>query len=124
MKEFSRLLGINIKIILDNIIDTVNECSYNSNLIYVVKDARTTVAKEEKRYINCSGNNGMAKGGSGDVLTGIIAGLLAQGLSSYEASCLGVYIHGLAGDCMAAKLGTYSLIASDIIDGIPLVLRN
>lgn len=124
VKEFSRLLGMNIKKILDNIIDTINNCSYNSNLIYVVKDARTTVAKEEKRYINSSGNNGMATGGSGDVLTGVIAGLIAQGVSSYDASCLGVYIHGLAGDYMAKELGTYSLMASDIIDGIPKVLRN
>ena len=123
MKEFSRLLDVNIKALLDSIIDTVSDCAHKSNLIFVVKDARTTVAKNEKCYINSSGNNGMATAGSGDVLTGIIAGLIAQGVSSYDASCLGVYIHGLAGDYMAKKLGSYSLIASDIIDGLPQVLR-
>ena len=64
----------------------------------------------------------MATAGSGDVLTGIIAGLLAQGADNLEAAALGVYIHGLAGDGAASKLGKYSMIADDIIDNISDVL--
>ena len=75
-------------------------------LVYVLKDARTIVACSGKKYINTSGNNGMATAGSGDVLTGIIAGLIAQRMVSfYEASCLAVYIHGLAGDMAKEKIG-------------------
>ena len=70
-----------------------------------------------------SGNSGMATGGSGDVLAGIIGALLAQGLSLEYAAELGVYIHGLAGDNAAAKLGECSVMASDIIDMLPKVFK-
>lgn len=89
----------------------------------MLKDARTVIAGGGKLCINCSGNNGMATGGSGDVLTGIIAALLAQGMSPYEASCLAVYIHGLAGDKAADEKGTYSLMAGDLLEGIAGVLH-
>jgi NAD(P)H-hydrate epimerase len=64
----------------------------------------------------------MATGGSGDVLTGIIAALIAQGLDKFQAASLGVYIHGLAGDYAVSKGNSYSLIASDIIEALPMVL--
>jgi NAD(P)H-hydrate epimerase len=64
----------------------------------------------------------MATGGSGDALTGIIAALIGQGTEPYKATCLGVYIHGLAGDIAAKEKGTYSLMASDIINSIEKVL--
>lgn len=124
LKELSRITGTSVADITDNIIDTARQCSYNNKLIYVMKDARTIVAGDGKLYINRSGNNGMATGGSGDVLTGIIAALIAQGLQSYEASCLGVYLHGLAGDMAAKEKSTYSLMAGDIIDAIGKVLRD
>jgi len=73
-------------------------------------------------YINMSGNDGMATGGSGDVLSGIITGLMAQGLTTFEASALGVYIHGCAGDEAALSNGKYSMVAGDIIDNIKNVL--
>ena len=66
----------------------------------------------------------MAKGGSGDVLTGIIAGILAQGTESYKASCLGVYLHGLAGDKAREKKGSYSVLASDLIDTVGDVCKE
>lgn len=116
--EMSRLLGMDLSDISDNVIDIANQCSYNNELTYVMKDARTLVAGSDKKYINVSGNNGMATAGSGDVLTGIIAGLLAQGMDTFEAACLAVYIHGLAGDIGAKKVGYYSLKASDIVDSI------
>ncbi len=66
----------------------------------------------------------MATGGSGDVLTGIIAGLIASGLKNYEAAELGVYIHGLAGDVAAEKKGYHSMLASDILEALPEVIRE
>jgi NAD(P)H-hydrate epimerase len=88
--ELSRLTKIPVNVITDNIIDTADQCSYNSKLVYAIKDARSIVTQDNRKYINRSGNNGMATGGSGDVLTGIIAALIAQGLSPYAAACLGV----------------------------------
>lgn len=122
--ELSRLLGIPAADVTDNVIDIVNQCFYNSKLIYVLKSARTIVTGPGMKYINVSGNNGMATAGSGDVLTGIIAALLAQGLGSYDAACLAVYIHGLAGDAAAEKLGVYSMTAGDIADSISDVLKE
>lgn len=121
--ELSRLLGDELEL-ADNIIDIANQCSYNNELVYVMKDARTIVAYSGEKYINISGNNGMATAGSGDVLTGIIAGLIAQGMDSYEASCLGVYIHGLAGDKAKDNATEYSLMAGDIADAIAEVIAN
>ena len=66
----------------------------------------------------------MAKAGSGDVLCGIIGGLIAQGCSSFDAAILGAYIHGLSGECASLELTNYSLLARDIIDYIPAALKN
>jgi len=118
LKELSRLIGIPLEEITNNLIETANKCTYNNKLIYAIKDARTIVAYENARYINTSGNSGMATGGTGDVLTGVIAALIAQGLSPSEATILGVYIHGLAGDKAAEQKGKYALIASDIIEAL------
>lgn len=85
----------------------------------VLKGAGTIVADGQKVYLNKTGNAGMATAGAGDVLTGVIAALLGQGLSNFDAAVLGVYIHGLAGDIAAEKLGQISLIATDIIDALP-----
>ncbi len=123
LMELSRLIDVPIYDIVNNLIDTACQCSYNNNLIYVLKDARTIVAQSARKYINVSGNNGMATGGSGDVLTGILAALIAQGMQPYEASCLAVYIHGLAGDVAAEKMSRYSMMAGDIIASIDQVLQ-
>ena len=68
--------------------------------------------------MNTVGNNGMAVAGSGDVLTGIIAGLLAQGKNAWEAATVGVYLHGLAGDAAAERLGRYGMTACDLADAV------
>jgi len=88
----------------------------HTNTVVVLKGAGTVVTDGEKVYVNKTGNPGMATAGSGDVLTGIIAALVAQGMSNFESAALGVYVHGLAGDIAAEKTGQISLIATDIID--------
>jgi NAD(P)H-hydrate epimerase len=75
-------------------------------------------------YFNSTGNPGMATGGTGDVLTGILTSLLAQGYSSIDAAVAGVYLHGLAGDLAAREKGMVSLIASDVIDFLPAAFKK
>ena len=91
----------------------------------VLKGARTVIAGRDGRFsVNITGNPGMATGGSGDVLSGIIGALIAQGLGCYNASVFGTYIHGLAGDIAAEEKGEISLIASDIINALPLAFKK
>lgn len=118
LKELSYLLAVPVERIQKDLLETADKCTEGSHIIYALKDARTVVAFEGKQYINISGNNGMATGGSGDVLTGIIAGLIAGGLNESAAAVLGVYLHGLAGDFACEELGEYSLMATDITNYI------
>jgi NAD(P)H-hydrate epimerase len=90
----------------------------------VLKGAGTIVTDGEKVYINNTGNPGMATAGAGDVLTGVIAALVGQGLSNFDAAVLGVYVHGLAGDIAAKKMGQISLIATDIIEALAEAFRK
>jgi len=82
------------------------------------------VSDGERVYINMSGNDGMATGGSGDVLSGIITGLMAQGLTTFEASALAVYIHGCAGDMCRKNQGTFSMKAWDIAESLSTVFTQ
>jgi ADP-dependent NAD(P)H-hydrate dehydratase len=95
------------------------QLAQRTNTVVVLKGAGTVVTDGEKVYINKTGNPGMATAGSGDVLTGIITALLGQGLSDFDAAVLGVYIHGLAGDIAAEKIGRVSMMTTDIIDSLP-----
>lgn len=85
----------------------------------VLKGRGTIVTNGDRLYTNETGNAGMATGGTGDVLTGVIAALIGQGLDSFEAAVLGVYLHGLAGDFAAEELGRYSMNAMDVADYLP-----
>lgn len=86
--------------------------------VVVLKGAGTVVTDGQQVYVNTTGNPGMATAGSGDVLTGVITALLGQGLSDFDAAVLGVYVHGLAGDIAAERVGQISLIATDIAQAL------
>lgn len=87
--------------------------------ILLLKGAGTVVSDGTRTYINETGNPGMATAGSGDVLCGVIAALVAQKLPAYEATCLGAHLHGMAGDLACEETGEYGLIASDLIGALP-----
>lgn len=96
----------------------------HTKTVVTLKGAGTIVTDGKKVYINKTGNPGMATAGSGDVLTGIITALAGQGFNNFDAAVLGVYIHGLAGDVAAEKLGQISLMATDIIDALPEAFKR
>ena len=117
--EMARLTGLTPEVINENRITISKSFAKEHNVIVVLKGARTVIASPEGEvYVNTTGNPGMATAGSGDVLTGMIASFIAQGISPLMAAVIGVYLHGKSGDHMANKLGEYSLMASDIINGI------
>jgi len=87
--------------------------------VVVLKGYQTVVTDGHAIYINQTGNPGMATAGSGDLLTGMIASLIAQGMTALDAAIAGTYLHGLAGDIAAEDLTEYSLTASDILEAIP-----
>jgi len=122
--EMSRLLNINIQKIQENRVKYSKNISNKYNIITVLKGANTVVTNGKDIYINPTGNPGMATAGSGDVLTGIIASFIGQGIVPYKAAILGVYLHGLAGDLAKADKGEYGLIARDILENIPYALRH
>ena len=83
------------------------------------KDARTFICAEKRPVcLSLGGGSGMATAGSGDVLTGVIAGLMAQGMGAYEAACAGVRIHGLAGERVSARIGEHACMAGDLADAL------
>jgi ADP-dependent NAD(P)H-hydrate dehydratase len=90
-----------------------------TNTVLVLKGYRTIVTDGQRIYINTTGNPGMATGGAGDVLTGVIAALVGQGMSLFDAAVLGVYVHGAAGDLAAERFGQIAMVATDIIDTLP-----
>lgn len=133
IKEMERISGIPTSQIKSDPIgsaqkflkDLEHRCKQGRRIICVLKDARTVVVSSDGDvYFNRTGNPGMAKGGSGDVLCGVIAGLLANGMESFEASCMGVFIHGLAGDMSSARLGEYGMKATDITESICEIMKN
>jgi len=94
-------------------------------VVIVLKGHHTVVATPEgKSYVNPTGNPGMATAGSGDVLAGMIAALAGQGLNVFEASCVGVHVHGLAGDLAARKIGPTSMTAGDLLRFLPEAFKE
>jgi len=118
--EMSRLLGIAVADIEANRIAAAQDFARNYGVYLILKGARTIVAAPDGAVaINGSGNPGMASGGMGDVLTGIVVSLLGQGYSAWEACCLGVFLHGFAADMAAEEKGEVGIIASDVIERLP-----
>ncbi len=122
--EMARLIGKERDEIQKNRKDVALGFASEYNTVLVLKGHETVVASPGgEYYINQTGNPGMATGGTGDVLTGIITGFIAQGITPFEASILAVYFHGLAGDLVAKEKGLLSLIATDILNKLPEALK-
>lgn len=125
MGEMSRLTGLTVKEIAADRLKAAGDFAGHYHIICVLKDARTVVSFDETHFvINTTGNSGMATAGSGDVLTGMILGLLAAGTDERTAAAVGVWLHGKAGDDARDRLGEASVKAGDIIASIPAVLRR
>ncbi len=120
LKEMSRLTGAQVQDIQENIIEYAS--CHKDGCTVVLKDARTVVSDGKKIYINTTGNNALSTGGSGDVLCGMAAGLLAQGMEGIDAAALAVFVHGLAAESYTRNKSRNSMVASDIIEELPYVL--
>ena len=124
-KEASRLLGVSTDNILTNMEISAKEISKKYNCTTVLKSHNTIVcSKDLEIYVNNTGNSALAKAGSGDVLAGIISGLLAQGCAPFYAAKLGVYLHGLTGDLAKNDLTSYGVLASDLVRFIPCAIKT
>lgn len=125
LSECARLTGLSVDEIKDHLIETAKEVSETFGVTCVLKDAATVVARKDgKVFVNMSGTPAMAKGGSGDVLCGVIAGFLALGMEECQAASLGVYVHGLAGEAAEKKTGTHSVLAGELADCVGEVINE
>lgn len=119
-KEAARLLHVDLDVVLADMEKAAKEISNKYNCVTVLKSHNTIVcSKDLEIYVNNTGNSALAKAGSGDVLTGMIAGLLAQKCEAFYAARLGVYLHGLCGDLAKNDLTEYGVFAHDLIRYIP-----
>ena len=117
--EFRRLTGINP----ENRISAAMDAALDMNVIMVLKGHETVITDGSCCYLNRTGNPGMAVGGSGDVLAGIITGLLGQEIAPLEAAACGVWLHGAAGDICAESVGQYGMLPSDMLEVLPRLLK-
>lgn len=124
--EFSRLTAKSVEEIKKDLEQSARDYVRERNVCLVLKDARTIVVsqKEQGMYLNQSGCDGMATAGSGDVLTGVLAGTLAMGLKGQQAAEYAVYLHGLAGETAAKRMGNHALCATEILEGLTEVWCN
>ena len=123
--EMARLTNLSKDTIENKRLSVTKEFARRFQVILLLKGNRSVVASPEgKVYVNTTGNPGMATAGSGDVLTGMIAAFLAQGLEGFEAAKLGCYLHGKAGDLAAKQKTAVSMIATDMIENIPKAIRG
>jgi len=119
--EMARLTGKHTDEILKDRKGISESLARSTGTVVVLKGAGTVVTDGEKTLINETGNPGMATGGSGDVLAGVLAGLLAQEMNAFDAAVLAVHLHGAAGDIARDLLGEHSMLASDILRALPRV---
>ena len=118
--EFSRLTLLDVNTIQGDRINLARNFAKEYNCILVLKGAGTVIASGEKLALNTTGNSGLAKGGSGDVLSGIIASFVSQGFDLFDACSVGVYLHGLAGDILKQEISEYGYLPSDL----PMCVAN
>ena len=118
MGEMARLLGCEIQTVADNRFPVAEKLAEKYGVTVVLKGAGTVVADSRTTAANHTGNAGMSRGGSGDVLAGIIGSVIAQGYTVFDACCAAVYIHGLAGDAAAERLGQEAMLPRDIADSL------
>lgn len=123
-KELSRLLNVSVAEINENREKYARITSQTYDCITVLKGSGTIVTNGDKIYINQSGNSALAKAGTGDVLTGIISGMLAQGLKPIDAAITSVYLHGLSGDMASSHYTEYCVLASDVINYLPYAFKE
>ncbi len=123
--EMARLTGRSIEDLKRDLVESAVRYGEEKGVTCVLKDAVTvTAGRDGNVYIGDSGCAAMAKGGSGDVLTGVFAGLTAQGMTLFEAAKLAVFLHGCAGDAAAQKYGKRSMTANDLVEGLIRVLAD
>ena len=123
-REFERLFGQSLPKMPSGRITLAKKLSKFYDVVLVLKGHRTLVVEGDLVYVNTTGNPGMAKGGTGDVLTGIIASFMGQGLEAFEAAVWAVYFHGKAGDLAVRQKGELALSAGDLIEALPKVFRS
>lgn len=122
--EMARLIGGTIEALERDRIGIAQQFAQAHNVTLVLKGAPTVVARGNGEvWINSTGNPGMATGGMGDVLTGLIVGLMAQKVSAFDSAVLGVYLHGLAGDIAAESIGMHGLMAGDVLNNVPKAIE-
>ena len=117
--EFARLGGV----IGPDRVESARQFARENPCVLLLKGHRTVITDGEECYVNHTGNPGMAVGGSGDVLSGIITSLLGQGLPPLTAAACGAWLHGKAGDLCAEKMGQYGLLPSDMVEVLPRLLK-
>jgi len=123
--EMARLTGLPASEIMEDRLGVASRFAAESSAVTVLKGAPTVIASPDgKVFINPKGNSGLATAGSGDVLTGIIAGMLSQGLDPVEAAKTSVYLHGLAGDIVADQYTEYGVVATDLLEAIPSAINS
>lgn len=123
--EMSRLTGLAIKEIQKNRIEVCKRYSVDTKVITVLKGNNTVISTPDGEvFINTTGNSGMATAGTGDVLAGMISSFIAQGSSPKDAALAGVYLHGLSGDIASEFKGEHSVMASDLVEHIPLAFKK
>jgi ADP-dependent NAD(P)H-hydrate dehydratase len=121
--EFARLVGLDVPAVQARRRELAVRFAAEHGVVLVLKGHGTVVTDGRRVFVNATGNPGMATGGTGDVLTGLVAALLAQGLEPFAAAQLGVYLHGLAGDLARDAVGEAALIATDLVTYLPAALR-
>jgi NAD(P)H-hydrate epimerase len=123
--EMARLSGMTTREVLARRVEVARHVSHQARAVTLLKGYRTLVVDPDGRVgVNPTGNPGMATGGSGDVLTGLIGALVAAGRAPWLAAASGAYLHGLAGDRACARRGTHSLVAGDLLAEIPGAVRE